>query len=56
MNPVTRPGWWQPIGTIGNTLANGAGAPASTVGNVSDFYIVPERKSPLSKKPSQIQE
>ena len=38
-NPVTRTDFWQPIGTIGNTLARGAGVPASTVGNVSDFYI-----------------
>ena len=38
-NPVTRTDFWQPIGTIGNTLASGVGVPASTVGNVSDFYI-----------------
>jgi hypothetical protein len=43
--PVIRTDFWRAIGTIGNTLASGASIPASTVGNVSDFYIVPERKS-----------
>jgi len=43
-NPVTRTDFWRAIGTIGNTLASGAGIPASTVGNVSDFYIDTKNK------------
>jgi hypothetical protein len=43
-NPVTRPDFWRAIGTIGNTLANGAGTPSSTVGNVSDFFIDTKNK------------
>lgn len=38
-NPVTQTAYWAPIGTIGNTLRFGTGAPAPTVGVVGDFYI-----------------
>lgn len=38
-NPVTQTAYWSPIGTNGNTLRSGAGAPASTVGAIGDFYI-----------------
>jgi len=38
-NPTQQPAWWQPVGTIGNTLLNGSGAPTATVGNIGDFYL-----------------
>lgn len=38
-NPTQQPTWWQPVGTIGNTLLNGSGAPTATVGNIGDFYL-----------------
>ena len=37
--PNQQPTWWQPVGTIGNTLLNGTGAPTETVGNIGDFYL-----------------
>ncbi len=37
--PNQQPTWWQPVGTIGNTLLNGTGTPTSTVGNIGDFYL-----------------
>ena len=42
INPVTGTNAatnWQAIGTVGNTVTNGAGAPTLTVGNAGDFYI-----------------
>lgn len=38
-NPVTQTASWAPIGTNGNTLRSGAGAPAATIGAIGDFYI-----------------
>lgn len=32
-------GWWEQVGTVGNTIHSGIGAPAPTLGNVGDFYI-----------------
>ena len=43
-NPVIRTDFWQPLGTLGNTLTNGVGVPASTVGNVGDFFIDTKNK------------
>ena len=37
--PDQQPTWWQPVGTIGNTVHNGNGAPSATVGNIGDFYL-----------------
>lgn len=37
--PNQQPTWWQPVGTIGNTLLNGTGAPTEPVGNIGDFYL-----------------
>ncbi len=37
--PNQQPTWWQPVGTIGNTLLNGTGSPTVTVGNIGDFYL-----------------
>ena len=38
-NPVTAKNYWRAIGTVGNTIFNGAAAPVLKVGNVGDFYI-----------------
>jgi hypothetical protein len=38
-NPVTATAYWRAIGTVGNTIFNGAAAPVLKVGNVGDFYI-----------------
>ena len=32
-------GWWEQVGTIGNTIHSGVQAPVATFGNVGDFYI-----------------
>jgi hypothetical protein len=39
-NPVTAKNYWRAIGTVGNTIFNGAAAPVLKVGNVGDlcFY------------------
>ena len=37
--PDKEPSWWQPVGTVGNTVHNGNGAPSVTVGNIGDFYL-----------------
>ncbi len=37
--PDKEPSWWQPVGTVGNTVHNGNGAPSTTVGNIGDFYL-----------------
>ena len=37
--PDKEPTWWQPVGTVGNTVHNGNGAPSATVGNIGDFYL-----------------
>ncbi len=37
--PTTSPTYWQAIGDGGNTLLNGAGAPAPSLGKRGDFYI-----------------
>ena len=37
--PDKEPSWWQPVGTVGNTVHNGNGAPLVTVGNIGDFYL-----------------
>ncbi len=38
-NPTTAPTYWQAIGTGGNAVLNGTGAPISTLGIAGDFYI-----------------
>ena len=37
--PDQQPTWWQPIGTVGNTVHNGNGAPPTAVGIIGDFYL-----------------
>jgi hypothetical protein len=43
-NPVTATAYWRAIGTVGNTIFNGAAAPVPKVGNVGDFYIDTKNK------------
>jgi hypothetical protein len=37
--PDRFPDWWQPVGTVANTLLSGVGAPANTIGQGGDYYI-----------------
>jgi hypothetical protein len=37
--PDKQPSWWEPVGTIGNTIHNGLGVPSTAVGNIGDFYL-----------------
>lgn len=37
--PDQKSGWWEPVGTIGNTIHNGNGVPSTEVGNIGDFYL-----------------
>lgn len=37
--PASDAAYWAPIGTNGNTLRSGAGAPPATLGAIGDFYI-----------------
>ena len=37
--PDKEPSWWRQVGTIGNTILNGTGAPTTNVGNIGDFYL-----------------
>lgn len=38
-DPISQSIHWRVLGTVGNTVLNGASAPANTVGNVGDYFI-----------------
>jgi len=38
-NPLKNPSAWRLIGTNGNTIQSGTGAPVAALGNIGDFYI-----------------
>jgi hypothetical protein len=38
-SPATSPNWWVQVGTVGNTVQSGSGAPLQSIGNVGDYYI-----------------
>ena len=38
-NPITTSSYWRLLGTNGNTVKNGVGVPAVSIGNIGDFFI-----------------